>query len=94
MRLNDHELAVIGPAIREVSKAESRRFFKRESNSQERSALVFSIIRFQISLALFDKGISLDKIVNDIDPTGTIVDRMLQDGYKIEDTTIDLIGKD
>ena len=67
--------------LRSTASAHSSRLFKSEKNTQERSALVFMLIRSEITLALFDAGVPIIDVLNNIDPTDVIVSTMLGDGY-------------
>jgi hypothetical protein len=83
MEIPQGQLYVIGDTIQAVAAAESKRHFKSEVNTYERSKFVFARIRSAISLALLDQGIAQRTVYQDIDTTDDILAQMVKDGYKI-----------
>lgn len=81
MQVTDKEFATIGPIIRSVAQAESKRLFVPSRNSYERSILVYMDILASVNRALFDAGVALPRIYGDIDPTEDILKQMEADGY-------------
>lgn len=86
MQMTPEQTKTIGNTIRTVAANQSKRFFKSEANTVERSALVFLSIEAEVRLALRDAGISLKMVLDDIDPTQDIWDQMQRDGYMMEGT--------
>ena len=84
MRMTNEQMKTIGSTIRTVAASQSKRFFKSEANTVERSALIFLSIEAEVRLALRDAGIPLQMILEEIDPTEDIWDQMQRDGYVME----------
>lgn len=81
MQISDSEFAIIGPTIKAVVEAESKRLFSLENNTPERWAFVYTCIRAKVSLALLDSGIAIEKITREIDPSAAIIVQTAKDGY-------------
>lgn len=84
------DLKVIGDLIRSTVKAEAERYFKSESNTQERSAFVAVAITSRMFVALLDSGlISAEQLLsNVIDPTDEVLAAMKTAGFVVEGPAI------
>lgn len=76
------QITQIGQTIRAVAQAEAKRFFKAGRNDEPRTYLVYSAIREQVFLALYDLGLT-DEQLGGVEPHEDILRAMLATGYTI-----------
>lgn len=85
MNLNGVDIKQVGQIIRSVSEAQSKRLFKLENNSHERGAIAYTVISAEIFMALFDAGLPISTIIEEIDPTEIILSAMHEVGFIVSD---------
>jgi hypothetical protein len=78
---NAGDLKTITNVIKSTAATEAERHFKSEKNTQERAAIVYLAVRARVTVALLDAGVDFNTLLNDIDPTESIVTIMLERGY-------------
>ncbi len=82
MQITVTQLAIVGPTIREVARATSKRLSTEEGSTVCHSHACFLNIEAEVNRELNRAGISWDYVVNEVDPTDLICAQMRADGYK------------